>query len=307
MLRHCRHPGAAHGRRPPRPRLPRAHGAGGAVDRRPAATSRSSSRAARTCARCGRGATGAALVERRRSRDLDGARPSGVAVACSARVEAEVTPADPMVGHLLVGLDGRPEGRGAHARPRRPPRPQPVADARHHRPTTCCTRRCRCSGSAAFSFTLIAALHAGATLVFENQFDPPGTLDADRAGADHPGARLAAHGQGARRPSRLQDARPVVDPPAGSAGASCCRPTSRTRRAAAGQLARHDRDARPAHVRLEGQHPHRRRRTGSFGFSVPGCRAQDRRPRDRRGLQPVGEIGRAVDPRLLADAGAAQA
>ena len=57
-----------------------------------------------------------------------------------------------------------------------------------------------------FSFSLIAAMHAGATLVFQDQFEPDATLRLLEAERRHPGAGLAAHGQGARRPSDVRGA-----------------------------------------------------------------------------------------------------
>ena len=80
------------------------------------------------------------------------------------------------------------------------------------------------------SFTLVAALHAGATLVFESLFDPPKTLElierervtqvlgwphVARALADHPDFQT-------RDMSSLRSAGPRVR--------SCCRPTSKKKR-----------------------------------------------------------------------------
>ena len=78
--------------------------------------------------------------------------------------------------------------------------------------TTCSTRRCRCSGWAASASRSSPRMHVGATLVFEEQFEPARTLDLIERGAGHPGARLAAHGQGPRRPPDVRRPRPVLGP-----------------------------------------------------------------------------------------------
>ena len=61
------------------------------------------------------------------------ARRRGDHRRAAAACEAEVTPADPDGGRVLVGQHRRPQGRRPRPRRVRPPRPQPVADARPRR------------------------------------------------------------------------------------------------------------------------------------------------------------------------------
>ena len=263
-------------------------------------TSGSSSSRTPTSARSGRGATGrrpwAAPVA-----DL-AARGASVSDALLRECESEVTPADPMVVVYSSGSTSDPKGaihsHGAavrHAHNLWQMRDL-IADDVLYTPMPL-------FWVGGFSFTLIAAMHAGATLVFEEQFEPGRHPRPDRAGADHPGARLAAHGQGPRRPPLVQGPRPVVDPrrllrrPAAAAHPG-------RRRGAPRQLARDDRDARAAHLRLQGQ-PAPAREGGVLRVHRPRRGAEDRRPGHAGGRADRRER-RAVAARLLADARAPQ-
>jgi acyl-CoA synthetase (AMP-forming)/AMP-acid ligase II len=100
-----------------------------------------------------------------------GAVPAGLLAAC----EGEVTPADPMVVVYSSGSTAEPKGavhahgpviRHAHNLwPRRDLGPDDVL----YTPMPL-------FWVGGFSFTLVAAMHAGATLVFEDHFDPAATL-----------------------------------------------------------------------------------------------------------------------------------
>ena len=65
--------------------------------------------------------------------DLAAAGDGGHATGCSPRCEAEVTPADPMVVVYSSGSTADPKGAVHTHGAVRPPRPQPVADARPRR------------------------------------------------------------------------------------------------------------------------------------------------------------------------------
>ena len=140
-----------------------------------------------------------------------------------------------------------------------------------------------------FSFTLIAAMHAGATLVFEEQFEPGATLDLierervtqvlgwphmAKALVDHP--TFKDHDLSSIRGGSYAALLPAAHPAHG--------------RGAPRQLARHDRDARPAHLRLQGQ-PAAAREGGLL--RVHGARAWSTRSSTRSRCEdlPVGETG----------------
>jgi acyl-CoA synthetase (AMP-forming)/AMP-acid ligase II len=102
-------------------------------------------------------------------------RADQVPVGIFDAVEAEVTPADPMVVIYSSGSTADPKGAVhthgpavRHAHNLWPMR-DITSDDVLYTPMPL-------FWVGGMSFTLVAALHAGATLVFENQFDPPNTL-----------------------------------------------------------------------------------------------------------------------------------
>jgi acyl-coenzyme A synthetase/AMP-(fatty) acid ligase len=147
-----------------------------------------------------------------------------------------------------------------------------------------------------FSFTLIAAMHAGATLVFEEQFEPGATLDLiereritqvlgwphmAKALVDHPTFKdhdlssIRGGSYAALLPQHIQHTAEV--PRANSLGMT-------------ETLGPHTFDSKDNPLPPE--------KEGSFGFSVPGRGAQDRRPVTGRG--PAGRRERrALAARLL--------
>ena len=147
-----------------------------------------------------------------------------------------------------------------------------------------------------FSFTLIAAMHAGATVVFEEQFEPGATLELierervtqvmgwphmAKALVDHPTFKdrdLSAVRYGSMSALLPQELQADADVPEG-------------------QQPRHDRDARAAHVRQQGPAARGQGRV----LRVLGARggAQDRGPGHARG-RAGGRDGRGLAPRLLA-------
>ena len=147
LLRHCRRPGAAHRRPPPRPRLPRAPRAGDPRPGRPGRTSGSSSSRIpylRSIWTWGDGRRPwAAPVA-----DLVGARRVGHRRA-APRVRERGHPGRPDGGRVLLRV--APPTRRAPSTPTAPPCATPTTSGRcaTSSPTTCSTRRCRCSGSAA--------------------------------------------------------------------------------------------------------------------------------------------------------------
>ncbi len=250
---------------PPGPRLPGPPGAGRARPGRGRARAHPPARRTRTCGRCGPGATAAGGGPRPSRTSWRGARAciADLLAAC----EAEVTPADPMVVVYSSGSTADPKGavhsHGAvvrHAHNLWPMRDL-VGDDVLYTPMPL-------FWVGGLSFTLIAAMHAGATLVFEDQFEPGATLGADRAGAGHPGAGLAPHGQGARRPPELPRAGPVLRP-GRHAGRAAPRTPSRaapppkaTSLGMTETLGPHTFDAYDDPLPPE--------KEGSFGLSVPG-------------------------------------
>jgi non-ribosomal peptide synthetase component F len=75
------------------------------------------------------------------------ARGQSVSDALLRECEAEVTPADPMVVVYSSGSTADPKGRHTRPRPRRCATPTTCGRCATSSPTTCCTHRCRCSGS----------------------------------------------------------------------------------------------------------------------------------------------------------------
>jgi acyl-CoA synthetase (AMP-forming)/AMP-acid ligase II len=103
------------------------------------------------------------------------ARAERVPMAVFDAAEAEVTPADPMVVIYSSGSTADPKGAVhnhgpvvRHAFNLWPMRDITVDDVLY--------TSMPLFWVGGLSFTLVAALHSGATLVFENQFDPPKTL-----------------------------------------------------------------------------------------------------------------------------------
>ena len=207
-----------------------------------------------------------------------------------AAVEARGHAGRPDGGRVLVGQHRRPQGRGPHPRRRRPPRPQPLARCATWSPTTCSTRRCRCSGWAASASRSSPPCTPAPRLVFEEQFEPGATLDlierervTQVLGWPHMAKALVDHPTFADRDlSSLRGGSMLAPaPPA---------PPGRRRPAPAPTSLGHDRDARPAHLRA----PRRRAAAGQGGLaSGSRCRASSTGSSTRSRCEevPSGEPG----------------
>ena len=139
------------------------------------------------------------------------ARGAAVTDGLLRECEAEVTPADPMAVVYSSGSTADPKG-AIHAHGAAVRHAHNLWQMRDLIEDDVLYTPMPLFWVGGFSFTLIAAMHAGATLVFEEQFEPGATLDLIERERDHAGARVAAHGQGAGRPPDVQGPRPVVDP-----------------------------------------------------------------------------------------------
>ena len=200
-----------------------------------------------------------------------------------------------------LGLHQRTEGRDPPARPADPPRRQPQRAAPLRRPTRCCSRTRRSSGSAGSRTACSARCSPARRLVCSNATDAAATLDLLERTRPTMVNGFAAVG---RAPRRGPDRSP----------AATCRSIRRgnlwpimpadvraARPRAAPQHARHDRGRQ----RL----PRERRRDrparappGSFGRPVPGFEAKIVDP--ETGTEcAAGEVGRAVVPRSVPHGG----
>ena len=113
--------------------------------------------------------------------------------------EAEVTPADPMVVVYSSGSTAAPKGaihsHGAVVR-----HAHNLWQFRDLTSDDVLYTPMPLFWVGGLSFTLVAAVHAGATVVFEDHFEPGATLDLIERERVTQVLRLAAHGQGAGRP-----------------------------------------------------------------------------------------------------------
>jgi len=104
------------------------------------------------------------------------ARGASISDALLAEVEAEVTPADPMVVVYSSGSTASPKGaihsHGASVR-----HAHNLGQMRDLNDDDVLYTPMPLFWVGGFSFTLIAAMHVGAALVFEEQFEPGATLD----------------------------------------------------------------------------------------------------------------------------------
>ena len=107
--------------------------------------------------------------------DLD-ARAERVPASVFDAVEAEVTPADPMVVIYSSGSTAEPKG-AIHTHGPAVRHAHNLWQMRDINSDDVLYTPMPLFWVGGMSFTLIAALHAGATLVFEHQFDPPRTLE----------------------------------------------------------------------------------------------------------------------------------
>ena len=93
-----------------------------------------------------------------------------------AAVEREVTPADPMVIVYSSGSTADPKG-AIHSHGATVRHAHNLGQMRDLRPDDVLYTPMPLFWVGGFSFTLVAAMHAGAALVFEEQFEPGATLD----------------------------------------------------------------------------------------------------------------------------------
>ena len=206
------------------------------------------------------------------------ARGDAVGDGLLREAESEVTPADPMVMVYSSGSTSDPKGaihsQGACVR-----HAHNLWQLRDIESDDVLYTPMPLFWVGGFSFTLIAAMHAGAKIVFEEQFEPGATLElierervTQVMGWPHMAKALVDH------PSFAQ--RDLSAVRGGSMSALAAPAPPGRGRGAQGQLARHDRDARPPHVRQQGQRPAARQ----GGILRPlGARggAQGRRPHHR--------------------------
>ncbi|MEY2397114.1 MAG: hypothetical protein QOJ00_288 [Actinomycetota bacterium] len=216
-------------------------------------------------------------------------RADQVPMAVFDAAEAEVTPADPMVVIYSSGSTADPKG-AIHTHGPAVRHAHNLWQMRDINADDVLYTPMPLFWVGGMSFTLVAALHAGATLVFENQFDPPRTLELiereritqvlgwphmAKALADHPDFKTrdvsclrAAGPAGAflLPPDRQEDA---MLPRANSLGMT-------------ETLGPHTFDSRDNILTPEQE--------GSFGFSVPGVEHKIVDPLSGAD-QPVGEPG----------------
>ncbi len=104
------------------------------------------------------------------------ARADRVPAPVYEAVESEVTPADPMCIVYSSGSTADPKG-AVHTHGPVVRHAHNVGQFRDLREDDVLYTPMPLFWVGGFSFTLVAAMHCGATLVFENQFDPPKTLE----------------------------------------------------------------------------------------------------------------------------------
>ena len=297
-----RRPGAAHRRRPPRPRLPRSPRAGRPRPRRPDPRADPHRVAPVPALRLdlGRRHAGRGPVP---VADL-AARGDGVSDGLLREVEAEVTPADPMVIVYSSGSTADPKG-AMHSH---------GASVRHAHNLG----QMRDLAADDVLYTPMPLFWVGGLQLHAHRRDArrrrPRVRGAVRAGrharADRAGAASPRCWAGPTWPrrwstTRRSRSRDLSSIRGGSYAALLPQDQQAERRGAEGQLARHDRDARPAHLRQQG-HRSRPTRRARSGCSVPGVEHKIVDPVTLEDL-PVGRDRRAVAARLLAHARAPQA
>ena len=213
---------------------------------------------------------------RHRSADLS-SRGEAVSDGAAAVVRVRGHARRPDGGRLLVGQHGGPEGRHPRARRRRPPRPQPLADARPPRGRRALHADAAVLGRAGSASRSSPPCTPAPRSCSRTSSSPAATLElierervTQVLGWPHMAKALVDHPQ-------LHGARPVVDPERLVRRAPAPGAADR-RRGAQGQLARDDRDARPPHLRHEGQ----RAPTGEGGLvRLVGARASSTRSSTR--------------------------
>ena len=194
-------------------------------------------------------------------------------------VEAEVTPADPMVVVYSSGSTADPKG-AVHSHGAVVRHAHNLWQFRDLTADDVLYTPMPLFWVGGFSFTLVAAMHAGATLVFEEQFEPGATLElierervTQVLGWPHMAKALVDH------PS-FERPRPVRRCGAARCAALQPTPADATLEAPKGELAGHDRDARPAHLREQG-HRGAPGQGGHLRAIGARRRAQGRRPGHR--------------------------
>ncbi len=217
------------------------------------------------------------------------ARANDVPMAVFDAAESEVSPADPMVVIYSSGSTADPKG-AIHTHGPAVRHAHNLWQMRDITDEDVLYTPMPLFWVGGMSFTLVAALHAGATLVFENQFDPPTTLaliERERItqvlGWPHMAKALADHPDFKTRDmSSLRSAGPAgafLLPPDRQEEAALPRANSLGMTETLGP---HTFDSRDNILTDE--------QAGSFGFSVPGVQHKIVDP--LTGLdQPVGESG----------------
>lgn len=215
------------------------------------------------------------------------ARGDDVTDGLLREVEAEVTPADPMVVVYSSGSTADPKG-AVHSHGASVRHAHNLGQMRDLRPDDVLYTPMPLFWVGGFSFTLIAAMHAGASLVFEEQFEPGATLELierervtqvlgwphmAKALVDHPSfaerdlSSIRSGSYAALLPQEQQAAAEV--PTANSLGMT-------------ETLGPHTFDSK--------DHPLPPEKEGSFGFSVPGVEHKIVDPVTLEDL-PVGQTG----------------
>jgi acyl-CoA synthetase (AMP-forming)/AMP-acid ligase II len=217
------------------------------------------------------------------------ARADAVSPALFAEVESEVTPADPMVVIYSSGSTADPKG-AIHTHGPAVRHAHNLWQMRDMTSDDVLYTPMPLFWVGGMSFTLIAAMHAGATLVFENQFDPPKTLElierervTQVLGWPHMAKALADHPDFLTRDmSSLRSAGPAgafLLPPSMQEEAMLPRANSLGMTETLGP---HTFDSRDNILTDD--------KAGSFGFSVPGVEHKIVDPLTGKD-QPVGESG----------------
>ncbi len=216
-------------------------------------------------------------------------RASTVSPSVFAEVESEVTPADPMAVVYSSGSTADPKG-AVHTHGPAVRHAHNLWQMRDITSDDVLYTPMPLFWVGGLSFTFIAALHAGATLVFENQFDPPKTLElierervTQVLGWPHMAKALADHPDFLTRDmSSLRSAGPAgafLLPPDQQEEAALPRANSLGMTETFGP---HTFDHRDNILPPE--------KEGSFGFSVPGVQHKIVDPLTGTD-QPVGESG----------------
>ena len=230
------------------------------------------------------------------------ARASGITDGLLRECEAEVTPADPMAVVYSSGSTSDPKG-AIHAHGPAVRHAHNLWQMRDLIEDDVLYTPMPLFWVGGFSFTLIAAIHAGATLVFEEQFEPSATLaliERERItqvlGWPHMAKALVDHPSFKDRDlsSIRGGSYAALLPPDQQADAELPKANSLGMTETLGP---HTFDSK--------EHPLPPEKDGSFGFSVPGVEHKIVDPVTLEDV-PVGRDRRAVAARLLADARAPQ-